>query len=134
MSASEESDTVTMRARRRATRDCMRVKPYQRRSVRFLTGPEAWASSTRRSTVMGWWIVPSTGKPMARRPSRPVPSDWLSWTTSKSRRRSRRARSARRLNDHGSGKPAVHMSANSATSIQEWNSRHFGMRNGSGSR
>ena len=43
-------------------------------------------------------------------------------------------RAARRLNVIGSGKPAAHMVAHSATSIQSRNSDGRGVRNGSGSR
>ena len=41
---------------------------------------------------------------------------------------------ARWLNVRGSGNPAVHMRANSSTSIHDRNSRGYGIRKGSGSR
>ena len=63
MSWNELSDTVTTRAMRLATRVCMAVNEYQRRSVSRLYRPSACSISRRRSTVMGWWMVEITGSP-----------------------------------------------------------------------
>ena len=70
MSAKLFSDTVTTRSTRWATRVCMFVNEYQRRSVSRLYGVAACSSSRRRSTVIGWWIVASSGKSRWM-PSRP---------------------------------------------------------------
>ena len=88
--------------------------------------------SSSRSTVIGWWIVAVTGQPSFIIPSTPEPRHWLSWTRSKSSRRSFRIRRARSLKAHGSGKPAAHMMPNSRTSTESRNSRMCGTRNGSG--
>ena len=72
--------------------------------------------------AMGWWTVATVGSPARTRRSRPQPRDWLSWTTSNSAARGSRCRAARRLNVIGSGKPAVHIVAHSATSTQSRNS------------
>ena len=71
MSWNEFSDTVTTRAMRLATRVCMLVNEYQRRSVSRLYQPSACSISSRRSTVMGWWMVLSTGRPSRSMASRP---------------------------------------------------------------
>ena len=93
----------------------------------------AWARSRVRSTVMGWWQVPSSGQPSAITPRRLRPKVWLSWTMSNSPGAGRpAARRTRQLNVRGSGNPAVHMRANSATSIRERNSHGMGIRKGSG--
>lgn len=82
MSARLDSLTVRIGFSRGATRLCMRTKPYQRRIDSCLRSGAAF-SSMRRSTLMGWWMVPTTGKSFWM-PSRPYPSVWLSCTTSKS--------------------------------------------------
>ena len=61
MSRRDVDDTVSRRGRRRATRFCMRTKPYQRRSESSRPQVPAWARSTSRSTVTGWWQVPISG-------------------------------------------------------------------------
>ena len=66
MSLKEFSDTVMIRSSRRATCVCMSTKAYQRRSVSRLYQLSAASISRRRSTVIGWWIVPSTGRPSWR--------------------------------------------------------------------
>ncbi len=53
----------------RATLPCIRRKPYHRRSVSRLRQVGASARSTRRSNVIGWWIVVTSGSP-ARATSR----------------------------------------------------------------
>ena len=63
MSSREDSDTVSTRGRRRATRVCILVKEYQRRFPKRARAFGACATSRRRSTVMGWWIVAMTGRP-----------------------------------------------------------------------
>ncbi len=69
ISCLEEPETVRTEGRRRATRPCMRVKAYQRRTeARFLRSLAA-SSSSCRSTVIGWWIVVTSGAP--RSASRP---------------------------------------------------------------
>ncbi len=67
----ELPETVMMCSRRAATRRCIRVKAYQRRSDSRFSRPGAASSSTCRSTVIGWWIVVTSGKPCRARPSRP---------------------------------------------------------------
>ena len=84
--------------------------------------------------AIGWWTVATVGMPARVSRSSPQPRDWLSWTTSNSAARGSRCRAARRLKVSGSGNPAVHMVAHSATSIQSRNSDGRGVRNGSGSR
>ena len=132
-SAREDSDTVTTRSRRRATRVCIRVKAYQRRLPNRSPKVRAWASSRRRSTVMGWWTVASTGQPPRCRASTPQPRHWLSWTTSKSARRVRRWRQARRLKARGSLKLPVANEACSTASVQSFHSHSRGLRMGWGS-
>ena len=135
MSRRLDSDTVTMRGMLRARRRiCMPRKPYQRRSASRRRNAVACARSSSRSTVIGWWIVAETGQPSSIIPTSPGPRHWLSWTRSKSARRARSRRRARRLNAHGSGKPAAHMMANSRRSMVSRNSRTAGTRNGSGER
>ena len=56
------SETVRICGSRRATLPCMRRKEYQRRRLAFLR-PDACARSTRRSKVIGWWIVVTSGRP-----------------------------------------------------------------------
>jgi len=63
MSAAELRDTVTMSVIRRAIRPCIRAKPYQRRSDARLDQWRAASSSCRRSMVIGWWTVATSGQP-----------------------------------------------------------------------
>ncbi len=133
MSRLEDSDTVSSRGSRRATAPCIRTKPYHRRRV-ILLRPEAASRSWRRSTVIGWWTVVTSGMPVPASRRIPHPSVWLSCTTSNCASRRRRIRSARRLNVSGSGKPAVHIVATSSTSTASRISLGRGSRNGSGSR
>ena len=62
MSANEFFDTVMSRGIRLATRVCIFVNPYQRALENRFQGVSAYSISRRRSTVMGWWIVASTGQ------------------------------------------------------------------------
>ncbi len=55
----------------RATLPCIRRKPYQRRSDRRCFQLVALARSTRRSKVIGWWIVVTTGRPARSMSSTP---------------------------------------------------------------
>ena len=59
----EVPETVSTDGRRRATRFCMRVKAYQRRTEAAAPEPSAASSSNCRSTVMGWWMVVTSGAP-----------------------------------------------------------------------
>ena len=73
MSRWDEADTVISgpdRARRRATRACIRTNPYQRRRESRPSGPRA-AISMRRSTLIGWWMLATSGSPSRPRPSSP---------------------------------------------------------------
>ncbi len=64
MSRLEVSDgVITLRALR-ATLACMRRKPYQRLSVNLRHGLRVCAMSMRRSKVIGWWIVVTSGRPI----------------------------------------------------------------------
>ena len=130
----EASEGVITSGIRRATRACIRTKPYQRRIAQRRRRVVACASSIRRSKVIGWWIVATTGSPARSTSSRPSPRVWLSWTTSKSSTRSASSRATRRLKLRGSGKPPTHIVRNSRTSTRSRNSRSRGTRNGSGSR
>ena len=133
MSAAEDDDTVSSSGIWRATFCCISAKPYHLRTNGF-RHQRAAATSSTRSRVMGWWTVATTGRPSDSSFNRPVPRLWLSWTTSKSPRRSARIRAARRLNVRGSGKPAVQVVASSSRSIPSRISLGRGIRNGSGSR
>ncbi|GAA3305448.1 hypothetical protein GCM10020295_59180 [Streptomyces cinereospinus] len=126
----EVPETVRTDGSRRATRFCIRVKAYHRRTENRRRRPSAASSSSCRSTVMGWWTVVTSGAPTS--PSSPYPSVWLSCTTSKSPRRARRWRRARREKVSGSGKPPVHIVATSRASIQSRYSSRAGVRKGSG--
>jgi hypothetical protein len=71
MSVAEFCETVMTRVMRLATRVCILVKAYQRALEKRSHVVRACSISRRRSTVMGWWMVASTGRPirsMARRP------------------------------------------------------------------
>ncbi len=133
MSFFDDSDTVITRGMRRATWVCIRVNEYQRRFPSRSKRVRACSSSSRRSTVIGWWMVSRIGQPSRWSFSRPQPSVWLSWTTSKSARRLRRWRQARRLNAIGSEKLPVLNEACSATSVQSFHSHTRGLRIGWGS-
>ena len=72
MSSKEFCDTVMIRWSRWATRVCILVKAYQRLFDQRWPRVSACSISMRRSTVIGWWIVPSTGQAgSARSRSRP---------------------------------------------------------------
>ena len=73
MSSLADSDTVSSGASleiRRATRACIRTKPYQRHLDSFAS-PRAAPSSIRRSTLIGWWTLVISGSPSRRTPSSP---------------------------------------------------------------
>ncbi len=72
----------------------------------FLTSLGSMAKSASRSMCSGWWITETTGTPVARMPSSPQESDWLSNTTSK------RWRSCRRFQRHSRRRPKVCISGN----------------------
>ena len=128
MSLNEFSDTVMIRFRRRATSVCMSTKLYQRRSVSFLYQLSAASISRRRSTVIGWWIVPSTGMPSWRSMrSSPKPRHWLSWTMSNSPWRWRRWSQARMEKARGSGKVPPMKAVTSRTSFQFFSSQMPGL-------
>ncbi len=86
--AREFCETVTTAGRARATRNCIPRKPNQRRVVKRCQGFVVCESASWRSTVIGWCRVVSSGHPSSTMPSIPLPRHWLSWTTSKSSRRS----------------------------------------------
>lgn len=69
MSASEDSLTVRIGFSLGATLACIRTKPYHLLSESFLRSGAAF-SSIRRSTLIGWWMVPTTGNSFWM-PSRP---------------------------------------------------------------
>ena len=60
-----------MRGICRATFFCMARNPYQRRNVSRRRQFSACSRSSARSTVIGWWQVPSSGHPSAITPSSP---------------------------------------------------------------
>ena len=122
MSRWDDADGVSTRRAFRATLVCILRKPYQRRSVSRLRQVVAAARSRRRSTVIGWWMVVTSGSPSPSIASMPVASTWLSCTTSKSPTRSRSSRTTRVPNVFGSGNPAVHIVRNSSTSTRSRNS------------
>ncbi len=132
MSALEDSDPVMIGPTLRATRACIRTKEYQRHFV-SREKPRASVSSIRRSTLIGWWMLVTSGRNSAIF-SIPLASTWLSCTTSKSSLRACISRIARMPNVRGSGKAPVHIAANSSTSIQSRYSLSLGVRNGSSSR
>ncbi len=61
MSLIEFSLTTTMRGMRLATRPCIRTNEYQRPTLRRLCQLAAWAISSSRSLVIGWWRVTIVG-------------------------------------------------------------------------
>ena len=71
MSRRLDSETVRISPAWRATLPCIRRKPYQRRSVSFCHGLVAAARSMRRSKVIGWWMLVTSGKPISLRSSIP---------------------------------------------------------------
>ena len=71
MSVREDSETVTIAGRRRATRSCIRRKPNHRWVVAHCQGLVTWASASWRSTVIGWCRVVSRGHPSSSIPSMP---------------------------------------------------------------
>ena len=71
MSSREFSDTVMTRFMRLATRVCILVKAYQRPLFHRCQPFSACSISSRRSTVMGWWMVATTGRPSRSMASRP---------------------------------------------------------------
>ena len=73
MSSRAEEDTVRSGAwaeTRRATRACIRTNPYQRR-LDSRAIPRACASSIRRSTLIGWCTLVTSGSPSRGIPSIP---------------------------------------------------------------
>ena len=134
MSLREDCETVTTAGRARATRTCMPKNPNQRLVVKRCHGFVVCERASWRSTVIGWCRVVNSGHPSSTMPSIPVPRHWLSWTTSKSPRRSASSRRTRREKASGSPNPAVHMMPNSTQSSRLVNSRGWGTRKGSGSR
>ena len=70
MSSREDSEPVSTGPTRRATRPCIRTKPYQRR-LDSRAKPVAAASSIRRSTLIGWWMLVTSGRPSRAMPSMP---------------------------------------------------------------
>ncbi len=73
ISRREVPETVSTDGRRRATRFCMVVKAYQRRTERRRFQVSAASRSRPRSTVMGWWIVVTRGAPSAGAAEESVP-------------------------------------------------------------
>ena len=61
MSRLEVSDGVMMKRIERATRPCIRRKPYHRLRVNLRHGLRVWAMSMRRSKVIGWCRVVISG-------------------------------------------------------------------------
>ena len=72
MSRLDDAEGVSTSRAARATLTCIRRKPYQRRSERRLRQVGAAARSMRRSTVIGWWMVVTTGRPSLRHVEDPV--------------------------------------------------------------
>ena len=73
MSSRDDSDTVisgVVPASRRATRACIRTNPYQRRLDSAVSRPDD-ARSIRLSTLIGWWMLVTSGNPSRRMPSIP---------------------------------------------------------------
>src|SRR5947209_791812 len=73
MSSRDEEDTVSSGAcseTRRATRACIRTNPYQRR-LDSRAIPRASESSIRRSTLIGWCTLVTSGSPSRGTPSSP---------------------------------------------------------------
>ena len=70
MSFFDDSETVISGPARRATRPCIRTKPYQRRLFSRCSKLLA-ARSSRLSTVIGWWMLVTIGRPSRGTPSIP---------------------------------------------------------------
>ncbi len=70
MSSREDSEPVSTGPTRRATRPCIRTNPYQRR-LDSRDRPLAAASSILRSTLIGWWMLVTSGRPRRAMPSMP---------------------------------------------------------------
>ncbi len=83
MSLIEFSLTTTIRGIRLATRPCIPTNEYQRETDNLRCQFLAWATSSSRSLVIGWWRVTIVGI-IRSIPSTPYPRHWLSWTRSKS--------------------------------------------------
>ncbi len=64
MSRADVSEGVRIVRACRATLACIRRKPYQRRRLSFLRSVGAAAMSMRRSKLIGWWMVVSSGSPI----------------------------------------------------------------------
>src|SRR5215475_1743239 len=62
MSVAEDWDAVRIVPHRRATLACIRTKLYQRH-LESLLSPFAAATSMRRSTLIGWWMLVTSGIP-----------------------------------------------------------------------
>jgi NAD(P)-dependent dehydrogenase (short-subunit alcohol dehydrogenase family) len=58
----DDWDAVRIVPQRRATRACIRTKLYQRH-LESLLSPFAAATSMRRSTLIGWWMLVTSGIP-----------------------------------------------------------------------
>ena len=116
---------------RRATRFCIRVKPYQRRTEARPRQLSAASSSSCRSTVMGWWMVVTSGAP--RSPEQPVAERLVVVDDVELAARGRPdggGRAGEKVS--GSGKPPVHIVATSSASIQSRYSSRFGRAEGVG--
>ena len=70
MSAADDCDAVRIVPHRRATLACIRTKLYQRHLASLLS-PLAAFSSIRRSTLIGWWMLVTSGIPALGSASRP---------------------------------------------------------------
>ena len=70
MSAREACEAVRTGPTRRATRPCIRTKEYQRH-LPTRAQPRDEASSIRRSTLIGWWMLVTRGRPSRASPSIP---------------------------------------------------------------
>lgn len=71
MSCLEEPETVRIGPIRAATRACIRTKPYQRRLPNCSLKPLAAWISMRRSTLIGWWMLVTKGRPRRGMPRLP---------------------------------------------------------------
>ena len=89
----------------------------------------------RLSTLIGWWMLVTSGSPSRRTPSMPVAEALVVVHHVEVRRPARPARArALRLNVSGSGNAPPHIMAVSSTSAQSRYSCQRGVRNGSPSR
>ena len=70
MSSRDDCEPVSTGPTRRATRPCIRTNEYQRR-LASRDQPAAAASSIRRSTLIGWWMLVTSGRPSRAMPSMP---------------------------------------------------------------